>query len=128
MVQNNHAARYTRVPQYSTTCPAIIFLALGGRLLDTAILVAKSVINMKQLLLSAAPDSTMFDLIPRYGGELRFLMKMGPSVADASTVLCKPAYGGNVYLYYSMDGGSTWETLKVLETFSYRQEAFTEVT
>lgn len=54
-------------------------------------------------------------------------MKMGPSVADPSTVLCKPAYGGNVYLYYSLDGGSTWETLKILETFSYRKEAFTEV-
>lgn len=54
-------------------------------------------------------------------------MKMGPSVADSSTVLCKPAYGGNVYLYYSLDGGGTWETLKILETFSYRQEAFTEV-
>lgn len=54
-------------------------------------------------------------------------MKMGPSVADPSIALCKPAYGGNVYLYYSLDGGSTWETLKILETFSYRQEAFTEV-
>ena len=54
-------------------------------------------------------------------------MKMGPSATDPSTVLCKPALGGNVYLYYSLDGGSTWETLKILETFSYREEAFTEV-
>lgn len=54
-------------------------------------------------------------------------MKMGPSVADPSTVLCKPAYGGNVYLYYSLDGGGAWETLTILETFSYRTEAFTEV-
>lgn len=54
-------------------------------------------------------------------------MKMGPSVPDASTAACKPAYGGNVYLYYSLDGGGTWETLSILETFSYRTEEFTEV-
>lgn len=54
-------------------------------------------------------------------------MKMGPSVADSSAVLCKPAYGGNVYLYYSLDGGAVWETLTILETFAYRTEEFTEV-
>lgn len=54
-------------------------------------------------------------------------MKMGPTVPDASDVLCKPAYGGNVYLYYSLDGGGVWETLSILETFSYRTETFTEV-
>lgn len=53
---------------------------------------------------------------------------MGPSVADSSTVLCKPAYGGNVYLYYSVDGGAVWETLTILETFAFRAEEFTEVT
>lgn len=63
----------------------------------------------------------------RYGGKVLFLMKMGPAVSDASTVLCKPAYGGNVYLYYSLDGGDVWETLSILETFSYRTEEFTEV-
>ena len=63
----------------------------------------------------------------RYGGKLVFLMKMGPTVPDASTVLCKPAYGGNVYLYYSLDRGGSWETLKILETFSFRAETFTEV-
>ena len=52
---------------------------------------------------------------------------MGPSVADASSVLCKPAYGGNVYIYYSLDSGETWETLTILETFAYRKEDFTEV-
>lgn len=54
-------------------------------------------------------------------------MKMGPSTADASAALCKPAYGGNVYLYYSLDGGAAWDTLTTLETFSYRAEDFTEV-
>lgn len=56
-----------------------------------------------------------------------FLMKMGPTVPDPSAVLCKPAYGGNVYLYYSLDGGGVWETLSILETFSFRKETFTEV-
>lgn len=54
-------------------------------------------------------------------------MKMGPTVPDASVVLCKPAYGGNVYLYYSLDEGGSWETLEILETFSFRNENFTEV-
>ncbi|CAM9143952.1 unnamed protein product [Pylaiella littoralis] len=67
------------------------------------------------------------DMDMRYGGKLVFLMKMGPSVADSSTALCKPAYGGNVYLYYSLDGGTVWETLTILETFAYRAEEFTEV-
>eukprot|EP00904_Undaria_pinnatifida_P000099 jgi/Undpi1/1008/HiC_scaffold_10.g04472.m1 len=67
------------------------------------------------------------DLEMSYGGRLVFLIKMGPPVADASTVLCKPAYGGNVYIYYSLDGGDTWETLTILETFAYRKEDFTEV-
>ncbi len=63
----------------------------------------------------------------RYGGKLVFLMKMGPTVPDASVVLCKPAYGGNVYLYYSLDEGDSWETLEILETFSFRNDNFTEV-
>ncbi|CAN0429515.1 unnamed protein product, partial [Ectocarpus sp. 12 AP-2014] len=67
------------------------------------------------------------DVDMRYGGKVLFLMKMGPTVPDASAVLCKPAYGGNVYLYYSLDGGGVWETLSILETFAYRKETFTEV-
>lgn len=63
----------------------------------------------------------------RFGGKLLFLMKMGPSTSDSSTAVCKPAYGGNVYLYYSLDGGGAWETLFILETFSYRMEDFTQV-
>lgn len=63
----------------------------------------------------------------RYGGRLVFLLKMGPYVVDPSTVVCKPAYGGNIYLYYSLDGGDVWETLTILETFAYRNEEFTEV-
>lgn len=52
---------------------------------------------------------------------------MGPYVLDASTVDCKPAYGGNVYLYFSLDSGDTWEELTILETYNYRTEDFTEV-
>lgn len=63
----------------------------------------------------------------RYGGKIIFLLKMGPYVLDPSTVVCKPAYGGNVYLYYSLDSGDTWETLTILETFAYRTEDFNEV-
>lgn len=63
----------------------------------------------------------------RFGGKLVFLIKMGPFVLDSSTVACKPAYGGNVYVYYSLDSGGTWETLTILETFSLRNEKFTEV-
>lgn len=66
-------------------------------------------------------------MVSRYGGRLNFLLKMGPYVVDPSSVVCKPAYGGNVYLYYSLDSGDTWETLVILETFSYRGEEFTEV-
>lgn len=54
-------------------------------------------------------------------------MKMGPYVLDSSAAVCKPAYGGNVYLYYSLDSGETWETLTILETFTYRLEEFTQV-
>ncbi|CAM9440901.1 unnamed protein product [Hapterophycus canaliculatus] len=72
-------------------------------------------------------EAETLDVDMRHGGKLMFLMKMGPSVPDAATAACKPAYGGNVYLYYSLDGGGAWETLSILETFSYRMEEFTEV-
>ncbi|CAM9373083.1 unnamed protein product, partial [Scytosiphon promiscuus] len=72
-------------------------------------------------------EAETLDVDMRHGGKLLFLMKMGPSVPDATTAVCKPAYGGNVYLYYSLDGGGAWETLSILETFSYRTEEFTEV-
>lgn len=62
-----------------------------------------------------------------YGGKVVFFLKMGPSAQDPATAVCKPAYGGNVYLYYSVDQGETWEILSILETFVYRKEEFTQV-
>lgn len=56
-----------------------------------------------------------------------FAFKMGPYVTDPDSVACKPAYGGSVYLYYSLDGGSSWDTLAILKTYLYRNQEFTEV-
>lgn len=56
-----------------------------------------------------------------------FLFKMGPYVLDPSSVACKPAYGGNVHLYYSLDTGTKWKVLTILDTASYRTSDFTEV-
>ena len=91
----------------------------------------QGLVHMMKSPFSLAPDAMRKFCTPpcrdSYGGRLVFLIKMGPPVADASAVLCKPAYGGNVYIYYSLDSGDTGETLTILETFSYRKEDFTEV-
>ncbi|CAM9525001.1 unnamed protein product [Discosporangium mesarthrocarpum] len=72
-------------------------------------------------------EAETLDVDIRYGGKVIFQMKMGPYAADTSTVTCKPAYGGNVYLYSSFDAGTTWNVLTILETWTYRSEAFHKV-
>ncbi|CAM9423235.1 unnamed protein product, partial [Choristocarpus tenellus] len=72
-------------------------------------------------------EAETLDVDARYGGKLVFHMKMGPSVTDASMVTCKPAFGGNVYIYHSFDSGVSWNLLAALETWNYRSEFFRKV-
>ena len=61
------------------------------------------------------------------GGSLNFFLKMAPIVDDEGEALCKTAYGGEVSVWYSIDGGTMWTSFGSYPVHIYRQTYFTEV-
>jgi len=59
-----------------------------------------------------------------YGGQLQFWLKMGEKVENPDLAICKPAYGGNVHVYYRTNDLESWTQFAVLETWNYDSTAF----
>ena len=64
------------------------------------------------------------DLDMRYGGLIFFAIKFAPIVDNELSTSCKPAYGGDVTLSYSVDDGKSWETIASYPVWKYRKPYF----
>jgi hypothetical protein len=64
------------------------------------------------------------DLDMRYGGAIYFAIKFAPIVENELATPCKPAYGGDVTVSYSVDNGESWEVFVSYPVWKYRKPYF----
>ena len=72
-------------------------------------------------------QATTVPLDMSHGGTVNFHLKFAPVVDNEDAVQCKTAFGGHMYLQYSIDLGDTWVKFGSYIVHNYRHQHFTAV-